>query len=318
METVRELKELGVDVFFEEQNVHSLSTDGELMLTILASFAQAESLSASENQKWRIRKNFKEGKPWSSKLFGYCLVDGRFEVVPEEADIVRRIFAEYLSGRGTTAIANGLNAEGFMTRRGFSWRPNVIAQTLRNYNYTGNLILQKTYRENHLTKRKLMNDGVLPKYHVSDSHEAIIDLATFEAVQTEIERRAEAHRHSRPCTGRYPFSGLIVCANCGRHYRRKTTKTGIVWICATYNTVGKAACASKQIPEERLLEMTADIDPGSIRQITAENGNRVRILLSDGTEIDRHWEDRSRAESWSDEMKEAARQRTLERNKHHG
>lgn len=147
LETVRELKELGVDVFFEEQNVHSLSTDGELMLTILASFAQAESLSASENQKWRIKKNFEEGKPWSNKLFGYCLVDGRFEVVPEEADIVRRIFAEYLSGRGTTAIANGLNADGFMTRRGFSWRPNVIAQTLRNYNYTGNLILQKTDRK---------------------------------------------------------------------------------------------------------------------------------------------------------------------------
>ena len=318
LEAVRELKELGVDVFFEEQNVHSLSTDGELMLTILASFAQAESLSASENQKWRIRKNFEEGKPWSNKLFGYRLVDGRFEVVPEEADIVRRIFSEYLSGRGTTAIANGLNADGFMTRRGFAWRPNVIAQTLRNYNYTGNLILQKTYRENHLTKRKLMNDGVLPKYHVSDSHEAIIDPATFEAVQEEIERRAKAHRHTKSCAARYPFSGLIVCANCGRHYRRKNTKTGIVWICATYNTVGKAACASKQIPEERLLEMTADIDPGSIRQITAENGNRVRILLSDGTEIDRHWEDRSRAESWSDEMKEAARQRTLERNKHHG
>ncbi len=318
LETVRELKELGVDVFFEEQNVHSLSTDGELMLTILASFAQAESLSVSENQKWRIKKNFEEGKPWSNKLFGYRLVDGRFEVVPEEADIVRRIFSEYLSGRGTTAIANGLNTDGVTTRRGYAWRPNVIAQTLRNYNYTGNLILQKTYRENHLTKRKLMNDDVLPKYHVSDSHEAIIDLETFEAVQTEIERRAEAYRHTKSCTARYPFSGLIICANCGKHYRRKTTKTGIVWICATFNTVGKAACASKQIPEERLLEMTADIDLGSIRQITAENGNRVRILLSDGKEIDRHWEDHSRAESWSDEMKEAARQRTLERNKHHG
>ena len=318
LETVRELKELGVDVFFEEQNVHSLSTEGELMLTILASFAQAESLSVSENQKWRIRKNFEEGKPWSNKLFGYRLVDGRFEILPEEADVVRRIFSEYLSGKGPTAIANGLNEDGVLTRRGFAWRPNVIAAMLRNYNYTGNLILQKTYRENHLTKRKLINDGVLPKYHVEDSHEAIISLDAFEAVQREIERRAEAHRHSKPCNGRYPFSGLIVCAVCGKHYRRKTTKTGIVWVCSTYNTKGKKACASKQIPEEKLMEMTSDMDVGSIRQITAENGNIVRFLLADGTEFVKHWEDRSRAESWTDEMKETARQRTIERNKRNG
>ena len=100
LETVRELKQIGVDVYFEEQNIHSLSTDGELMLTVLASYAQEESRSASENQKWRIKKNFEEGKPWSSTLLGYRNVNGRYEIVPEEAETVRMIFDWYLEGMG--------------------------------------------------------------------------------------------------------------------------------------------------------------------------------------------------------------------------
>lgn len=318
LETVRELKELGVDVFFEEQNIHSLSTEGELMLTILASFAQAESLSASENQKWRVKKNFEEGKPWSHMILGYRLRNGRYEIVPEEAGIVKRIFEEYLLGKGCTAIANGLNEDGVPTRRGELWRHATISTILRNYNYTGNLLLQKTYRENHLTKRKMENDGVLPKYLAENTHEAIIDVDTYDAVQKEIERRANAHRQKNPSTARYPFSGLIVCANCGKHYRRKTTKTGIVWICATYNTRGKKACASKQIPEERLYEMTADVDLGAVKNLIAEDNNVVRIEFTDGTETVRHWEDRSRAESWTEEMREAARKKTIERNENNG
>ena len=162
LSTVRELKSIGVDIFFEEQNIHSTSGDGELMLTILASFAQEESLSASENQKWRIKKNFEEGKPWSGKLYGYRLVKGTFVIIPEEAVIVGRVFAEYLSGKGNAAIANGLNADGIPSREGGKWHAWVIGNMLRNVGYTGNLLLQKTYREDHLTKRKRNNDGVLP------------------------------------------------------------------------------------------------------------------------------------------------------------
>ena len=105
LETVRELKQIGVDVYFEEQNIHSLSTDGELMLTVLASYAQEESRSASENQKWRIKKNFEEGKPWSSTLLGYRNVDGRFEIVPEEAETVRLIYRLIMQGQTPYAIA---------------------------------------------------------------------------------------------------------------------------------------------------------------------------------------------------------------------
>ena len=319
LETVRELRSLGVDVHFEEQNIQTLTADGELMLSILASFAQAESQSVSENQKWRVKKNFQEGKPWDGTLLGYRYYDGRYVIEPTEAETVRRIYREYLSGKGTTAIANGLNADGVPTRLGGIWHKSAVMKILKNYTYTGNLLLQKTYREDYISKETVPNNGEMPMYHAADSHEAIIDLDVFDAVQAEIERRSKKYTSTkRNYAARYPFSGMIVCGNCGKHYRRKTTAGGIVWICTTFNTQGKAACPSKQIPEEKLYEMTADIDLGDVDCIIAENGNVIRIRMKDGSEITRHWTDRSRAESWTDEMKEQARQKQLERSKRNG
>ena len=311
LETVRELKALGVDVYFEEQNIHTMSADGELMLTILASYAQEESLSVSENMKWRIRRNFEEGKPWSGLILGYRFQKGQFVVVPEEAEIVKRIFREYLGGLGATAIMKGLNEDGILTRVGKPWRTEGVLKILRNYNYTGNLILQKTYRENHLTKRKMKNNGEKPQYHAVGTHEAIIDIATFEAVQEEIARRTERYSGKKPSTVTYPFTRLIVCANCGKHYRRKTTATGIVWICSTYNTYGKKACASKAIPESVLYNLTADTPLGDLTAIRAEKDNTLIFCFKNGERTVKRWQDRSRAESWTEEMKENARQQAL-------
>ena len=311
LETVRELKALGVDVFFEEQNIHTMSADGELMLTILASYAQEESLSVSENMKWRIRRNFEEGKPWSGLILGYRFQNGQFVVVPEEAEIVKRIFREYLDGLGANAIMKGLNEDGILTRLGKPWRIEGVLKILRNYNYTGNLILQKTYRENHLTKRKLKNNGEKPQYHAVGTHEAIIDLATFEAVQEELARRSEHYSGKKPSTITYPFTRLIVCANCGKHYRRKTTATGIVWICSTYNTHGKKACASKAIPESVLYNLTADTPLGDLTAIRAEKDNTLVFCFKNGEQTVKRWKDRSRRESWTEEMKEKARQQAL-------
>ena len=312
LETVRELKALGVDVYFEEQNIHTMSADGELMLTILASYAQEESLSVSENMKWRIRRNFEEGKPWSGLILGYRFQNGQFVVVPEEAEIVKRIFREYLDGLGATAIMKGLNEDGILTRLGKPWRIEGVLKILRNYNYTGNLILQKTYRENHLTKRKMKNNGEKPQYHAVGTHEAIIDLATFEAVQEELARRSEHYSGKKPSTVTYPFTRLIVCANCGKHYKRKTTATGIVWICSTYNTHGKKACAdSKAIPESVLYELTADTPLGDLTAIRAEKDNTLIFCFKNGSQTVKRWQDRSRRESWTEEMKEKARQQAL-------
>lgn len=313
LETVRELKALGVDVYFEEQNIHTMSADGELMLTILASYAQEESLSVSENMKWRIRRNFEEGKPWSGLILGYHFQNGQFVVVPEEAEIVKRIFRECLDGLGATAIMKGLNEDGILTRLGKPWRTEGVLKILRNYNYTGNLILQKTYRENHLTKRKMKNNGEKPQYHAVGTHEAIIDLATFETVQEEIVRRAEHYSGKKTTVATYPFTGLIVCGTCGKHYRRKATASGVIWVCTTYNTHGKKACASKAIPESILYDLTADIPLSDLTAIRAEKDNTLVFCFKDGTQAVKRWKDRSRAESWTEEMKEAARQKTLAR-----
>ena len=318
LETVRELKNMGVDVFFEEQNIHSLSADGELMLTILASYAQEESLSASENQKWRIRRNFENGMPWNGTMLGYRYEEGTLVVEPTEAEIVSRIFTEYLGGSGMTAIAKRLNADGIPTRFGNDWGKTSIGKVLQNYAYTGTLLLQKYRRMDHLTKQDEPNNGELPKYHITDAHEAIISLRSFNAVQEEMKRRAEKHTHPGVKHKEYSFSGRITCARCGKHYRRKVKETGPVWICTTYNTYGKAACPSKAIPES-ILEAIVD-EVGGIGKITvlqACEGNTLVLTLTSGEQIVKRWQDRSKRQSWTPEMKEKARQKDLERRSHH-
>src|SRR5690554_169923 len=290
LETVRELKGLGVDVYFEEQNIHSLSSDGELILTILASYEQEESLSASENQKWRIRHNFRNGIPWNGTMLGYRYDSGTLVIHPEEAAVVRQIFSSYLDGMGVIAIAKMLNSLGVPSRFGNPWSQSSVSRVLRNYAYTGNLLLQTTYRENHLTKCRRQNNGEFPQYHITDAHEEIIPLEQFNAVQEEIKRRAEKHSRPGVTPNSYPFSGKLVCAGCGKHYRRKITKTGPVWICGTFNTWGKAACASKQIPESTLVSVveellgSMDAFPGEITGVRVENGNQLVFLYADGKE----------------------------------
>ena len=318
LETVRELKNMGISVYFEEQNINTMTADGELMLTILASYAQAESLSASENQKWRVRQNFEEGKPWRGYMLGYRYKDGEYVIVPEEAEIVKRIYADFLSGKGIEAIMKSLNESGVLTQQGFTWHRSAVMRILRNYTYTGNLLLQTKFRENHLTKITRVNHGELPQYHATDTHEAIIDMDTFEAVQSEIARRAE--KYTKPHKRKeYPFSGIMTCAICGKHYRRKTTPTGPVWICSTYNTSGKKACASKAIPEPTLIALAEkNAHRGQITAITAAQGNHLTFRFADGSECEEIWQDRSRSESWTDDMRAAAGKKTKERRQKNG
>ena len=324
LETVRELKLIGVDVYFEEQNIHSISADGELMLSILASYAQEESLSASETQKRRIQRNFENGMPWNGTLLGYRYENGKYIIVQDEAETVRLIFDSYLSGMGITAIMKMLNEKGILSRNGNAWCKSSVMRVLRNYAYTGNLLLQQTYRENHLTKRTLQNNGEFPKYHITGSHEPIIPLRQFNAVQEEIRRRAEKHTHPGVKQKTYPFTGMVVCGGCGKHYRRKITKAGPVWICSTFNTMGKAYCPSKQIPESTLISITEEVLGSTdtlydkITAIRAEKDNTLVFCFKDGSETVNRWINRSRAESWTEEMKESARQKALERSKSNG
>ncbi len=313
LETVRELKEIGVDVYFEEQNIHSMSTDGELMLTVLASYAQEESRSASENQKWRIKKNFEEGKPWSSTLLGYRNVNGRYEVVPEEAETVRMIFDWYLEGMGATAIRNRLNAMGIKTRLGNKWSRSPILKLLRNYAYTGNLLLQRTYRENHITKKCIINQGEKPMYHATGTHEAIIDMDTFNRVQEEIRRRAEQFKHKEGQKSQtYPFSGLVRCGRCGKNYVRSGAPAYRTWTCRTRRKEGLKNCGADIIPEDELFRLTAEVLGGEVTEdavrdkITAVRAGENRTLvfcLKNGKETVKQWKEHEVAHVCTEEQK---------------
>ena len=165
LETVRELKALGIDVYFEEQNIHSMSGDGELMLTILASFAQEESKSVSDNCKWRIRKDFSEGKPMNLMLlYGYRSVDGQIVIDEDEAAVVRDVFRAYLDGAGSSRIAARLRETNTPRRLGGTWTGNHVVEMLTNEKYTGDALLQKTFVEDHLTKKQRRNTGQLDQY----------------------------------------------------------------------------------------------------------------------------------------------------------
>jgi len=324
LETVRELKSLGVDVYFEEQNIHSNSPDGELMLTVLAAYAQEESLSASENQKWKIRRNFEQGKIGSIKILGYRRnKDGVLEIVPEEATTVRMIFQDYLSGMGKLSICNKLNEMQIPTKYGKEWTAESVKRILQNEKYCGDLLLQKSFRENHLTKKKIENHGEYPQYYVEEAHEAIIDRDTFLAVQN-LMKTHQNFTPKVPTTAVYPFTGIIKCGCCGAYYRRKIQPYRITWICHTYNTKGKKYCPdSKQIPEDKIYsaccevlaleEFDEEIFKKHIRQITVPEPNLLTFQFADDHEQTVRWKDHSRSEYWTSEKRTEAAEHSRKR-----
>ena len=313
LETVRELKLLGIDVYFERENIHSTSGDGELMLSILAAYAQEESRSVSENCKWRIRKMFQEGKISGMSMLGYRVKNGKLVVVPEEALIVQAIFEDYLSGMGIIKIAKKLRYIGIKIST------NGVSGILRNEKYQGDMLLQKTIVADHLTKRKVKNTGQLPQYYVENSHEAIIDRETFSAVQVEIARRATMRKPMKVPTESYPFTGLIRCGKCNAPYKRKhanasTKYEKIVWICHTFNMLGKTVCDSQQIPETILTSIVDEIGGlENISAITVIEHYMLKFHLKNGDTKDIRWQHPSRRESWTPEMKQIAHENELKR-----
>lgn len=320
LETVRELKTLGIDVYFEEQNIHSISGDGELMLTLLASFAQEESLSVSENCKWRIRKNFMEGIPCSSRINGYEMHGGKISIIPEEAELVRMIFYCYLGGMGKNKIARMLNNMGISAKNGGIWHESVVGTILRNEKYQGDLLMQKFFCVDHISKRNL---GELPQYFIKNNHEAIVTRNEFDRVQERIAQQATLQPHGDGIKRRYPFTGKLICGCCGKGYRRRHNSGKIAWQCGTYMSHGKEYCSAKQIHEQILYDISASIlglDSFNgelfrtlIQHITVYNDNRLAFHFYDGREEVRIWQAPSRRDSWTPEMKKQAAQHARKR-----
>ncbi len=253
--TVRQLKEKGVEVYFEKENIYTLDSKGELLITIMSSLAQEESRSISENVSWGQRKRFADGKlmlPYGQFLGYKKGEDGLPEIVEKEAEIVRKIYKLFLEGKTPSTIARWLTEEGYPTPSGKKvWQFSTVKSILQNEKYKGDAILQKSYTVDFLTKRKKINEGELPQYYVENSHPAIISPETFELVQEEFRRRKAAGRQTSAISC---FASRIVCGECGGFYGRKvwhsTSKyANTIWQCNNKFTKRKF-CTTPHLKEE--------------------------------------------------------------------
>ena len=266
---VRELKQLGIPIIFEKEGINTIQVSSELLLTLFGALSQAESESISMNVKLGIRQSLKNGNVrFSYKTFlGYRKgVDGQPEIVPEQADIVRRIYNDFLAGATYLEIAKRLTEENVPTMGGGNrWFSERIKSILKNEKYKGDALLQKTYITDPISKRVKKNNGELPMYYVENSHPAIIERRIFDRVQEEIARRAGKKKVEQTGTktelgrysGKYALTELLYCGECGTPYRRCTWsrdgKKKIVWRCVSRLDYGKKYCKNSPSVEESRL-----------------------------------------------------------------
>lgn len=248
LEVSRQLKSLGIGIYFEEQDINTMSAEGELMLTVLASFAQEESYNISENQKWAIQKKFARGDVMinTNRFLGYDKdKDGNLIINEKEAEIVRMIFRMYLGGDGTFRIAKKLNELGIPTVTGKQWHETTIRGMLKNEKYKGDCLLQKYYVPK-VGGATVANDGKVKSYYITGNHEAIIPKEEWDAVQRLRKERAEERnidtKNTQKFKNRYPLSGKLICPYCGKHLRRLYAYKKYVWACSTYIDKGKKVC----------------------------------------------------------------------------
>ena len=253
--TVRQLKEKGVEVYFEKENIFTLDSKGELLITIMSSLAQEESRSISENVSWGHRKRFADGKimlPYGQFLGYEKGEDNTPVIVEKEAKIIRKIYKLFLEGKTPSVIARWLTDEGYPTPSGKKvWQASTVTSILKNEKYKGDAILQKSYTVDFLTKKKKVNEGELPQYYVENSHPAIITPEVFDLVQHEFKKRKSAKGYK---TGGSCFSGKIVCGECGSFYGSKvwhsTSKyRRIIWQC-NHKFKNKERCQTPHLYED--------------------------------------------------------------------
>lgn len=266
---IRELRALGIAVISEKENINTLTAESEMLITIMSCFAQAESESISKNVSWGVRQSFKNGNvPMQyARLLGYRKVhDGNAEIIPEEAEVVKEIYRCYLDGMSMNLIADRLNEKGLTTKGGSSpYRKTVVQRILTNEKYTGDALLQKTYVTDCITKKTRKNNGELPMYLVKNHHEPIISRSDFNRVQEEMARRSAKRTIADKLTktgqgkysAKYALSELLICGECGEHYRRVTwTAKGfkeIKWRCVSRIQYGKKKCHSSPTVDEQAL-----------------------------------------------------------------
>ena len=288
---IRALKQLGIAVIFEKENINSLEEDSELRITLSGAFAQSESESISANVTWGKRRAMEAGKVsiQYKKLYGYRKgEDGQPEIIPEQAEIVRWIYERYLTGASLRMIKDELEQQGVKCFEDSpEWTISRIRSILQNEKYCGDVLMQKTFRQDFINRKAIKNTGQLPMYLIENHHEGIVSREKFDAVQAEMARRNAAKSPSKNAvTGmasyasKYALSERLVCGECGTLYRRCTwTRNGekrVVWRCVSRLDYGKKYCHNSPTLDEAPLQQailaalnTAMADKNSlIRQIT--------------------------------------------------
>jgi len=282
-----------------------LDGTGEILITILSSLAQEESRNISENTRWGVVRRFENGKMIvnHNKFMGYTKNEnGDLVIVPEEAEIVRLIFRLYLEGYSAKKISQYLEENRIKTATGQDkWYDSVIFKMLRNEKYMGDALLQKTYTVDFMTKKKVVNKGIVPQYYVEDDHEPIIPKELFYRVQEELARRASMNKSAvtrkknqkSKFSSEYALTGLLLCGDCGQEYRRVTWsrngKKKIVWRCSNRLTNGTKHCKKSETLEEGVLNRAV---MEAINRITRGDGdfvgafrqNVIRVIGSYGGE----------------------------------
>ena len=269
LETVRLLKANGIGVYFEKENINTLTESSEFLITLFSGFAQAESESLSKNVAWGKAKSAEAGKVTFQykKMLGYRKgADGQPEIVPEEAEVIKRIYHRYLDGCTLGQIKRELDEDNVPTAQGVdSWSPAIIHNILTNEKYIGDALLQKTYVTDCISKKVKKNQGERAMYYVENNHPAIISREMFDQVRNEMTRRSSKRKVLQKSgktelgkySGKYALTELLVCGECGSPYKRVTWarngKKRIVWRCVSRLEFGTQYCHNSPTLDESKL-----------------------------------------------------------------
>lgn len=289
---IRALKEMGIAVIFEKENINTLDSEGEMLITLLGAFAQAESESISQNVRWGIRQAMREGRISlrCKHLYGFTEDEnGQPQILPDEAEVVRRIYKSFLRGQSIRMIKEWLDAEGIAPRKGKEWSLSSIENILKNEKYCGDVLLQKTFISDCISRKVIKNVGQLPMYLIENHHEGIVSRETYQAVQAEFARRGSRRSPNKRAaatglssyTSRYALSDRLVCEECGTLYRRCTwvRKGGkkIVWRCSSRLDYGSRYCKHSPTMEEGALQRAIMAAVNSMM----EDKTRLVAVISD-------------------------------------
>jgi site-specific DNA recombinase len=267
LKIIRFLRERGINMHFETENLDSINVDNEFEITLRGMLAQDESRNTSKNIQWGFQRKFEKGDIFTKykNFMGYTCVEGEIVIVPEQAEVVRKIFGLYLQSLSLGQIKAYLEAQGTKTVTGKDiWDTKTIQRMLTNEKYKGDTMLQKTFTEDFMTGRKRRNDGQRNKYYVKDSHPAIVSDDVFDKVQEEMDKRSRVisneygtvEINGSKYTSKYILGNLLVCSDCGASYRRRTERGKVVWRCATRIEKGKDACPHSSTLDEGWIQDT--------------------------------------------------------------